>query len=233
MDRWISLSLLVVVFGVSCGWGAEERAVSRFEQTITLHMGRTDPLPETLLKLAEEAGDEAQRLRTLYTAAEIHWKNQAWDKAAELYERVAREGKAIDPYLVHCAQLRLAETRLRTQRPEQAIGIAQDLTHVASPFVAREASLLLIRAELAQGHREEAHTALEAYVTRYPQDQDLALIDVLAGLIAYDRGDFATAIKHFQKHPDDATALYALLATHCAQQQFPQAIAAYQQLTNQ
>lgn len=227
---------LVVLWGCACGstgWSAEEPALPRFEQTITLQIDRPDALPNTLVTLAGQAGNDLQRLRTLYTAAEMHWKNQRWADAAGLYAQVAEEAKSVDPYLVHCAQLRMAQIRLRTHQTDQALALAQTLVDVPTPLVAREASLLIVRAHLTLSRREAARTALETHLARYPDDQHLALIDVLSGLIAYDQGDFAAALKHFEQHPDDFTALYALLAIHCMQQQFPPAIAAYQQLVNQ
>src|SRR5204863_8193677 len=59
---------------------------------------------------------------------------------------------------------------------------------------------------------------------------ELLKIDLLAGLLAFGKADYTTAVAHFLKHPDDIPSLYYSIACYCQRKDIAKAVSSYQNL---
>src|SRR4029077_7383471 len=164
--------------------------------------------------ISDQFDNELRALGTAYTTAEILYHHQRYDDAARNYETVINKGKKFN-YLSNSARLRLADSLMLRGDYEGALRAARDVANANNKFLASEAGFVIARAYLSIGKADRAEEAYKNLLTVNPTYATLLKVDLLAGLLGFAKGDYADAVAHFLKHPDDIPSLYYSIACYC------------------
>ena len=206
---------------------AEEKKV--FTHTADLRSGREDALLDIFKSISDQFESDYGALGAAYTTGEILYQQKRYDDAIHNYETVASKGKKYT-FLAECARLRVAQTHLLNGEPANALVIGREAAGSNNKFIAAEAWYTLARAHLAMGKIDRAEDAYRNVITVNPVYATILKVDLLAGLLAYERGAYLEAATHFQRHSDNIPSLYYSIACFCQMKDIAKAVSSYQSL---
>jgi tetratricopeptide (TPR) repeat protein len=209
------------------GLSAQEKKV--FSHPVDIRPGHEDALLDVFKSISDQFDNEHRALGTAYTTAEVLYHQGRYDDAARNYLNVINKGHKY-PYLSNSARLRLADSMMLRGDYEEALRSARDVANTNNKFLASEAWFLISRAYLGIGKADRAEEAYKSLITVNPTYGSLLKVDLLAGLLSYEKGDYAGAASHFQKHPDDIPSLYYSIACYCQLKDIAKAVSSYQNL---
>jgi len=207
--------------------GAQEK--KNFSINVDVRVGREDALLDVFKTISEQFDDELRAVGTAYTAGEILFAEKRYDDAVSNYQTVLSKGKKY-PYLTESAKLRLAQTMLQLADYPEAHRFARDVAASSNKFLSVEAWFTIARAHLAEGKIDRAEDAFKNMLAVNPAYIDLLKVDLLAGLIAFEKGNYLEASTHFQKHQDDIPSIYYSIACYCQLKDIAKAVSSYQNL---
>jgi TolA-binding protein len=200
-----------------------------FTHTADIRAGREDALLDIFKSISEKFENEYRALGAAYTTGEILYRQRRYDDAAKNFETVVSRGKKY-AYLSDAARLRLSQSSLLLGDDEAALRVARDVAGSNNKFLSAEGWYTLARSYLAKGRLERADEAFKNTLTVNPVYGDLLKVDLLAGLLSFERGNYLDAVSHFQRHPDDVPSLYYSIASFCQMKDIAKAVSAYQKL---
>lgn len=200
-----------------------------FTQVLDIRAGREDALLEVFKPISEKFSNDYRALGTAFTAGEVLFQQRRYMDAARNFETVAASGKRY-PYMHETAKSRLSQSLLMSGAAEEALRLAREVAESQSKFIAAEAWFTIARAHLTKSKVDRAEEAFRNMLTVNPNYKVLRKVDILAGLIALERGAFLEAASYFQKHPDDIPSMYYSIACFTQMKDIAKAIAAYQNL---
>jgi tetratricopeptide (TPR) repeat protein len=206
---------------------AEEKKV--FTHTADLRSGREDALLDIFKSISDQFEKDSGALGAAYTTGEILYHQKRYDDALRNYETVASKGKRY-PFLAESARLRVAQTHLLNGEPANALVVGREAAGSSNKFIAAEAWYTLARAHLALGKIDRAEDAYKNILTVNPVYATVLKVDILAGLLAYERGAYLEAATHFQRHSDNIPSLYYSIACFCQMKDIAKAVSSYQNL---
>ncbi len=209
------------------GLSAQEK--KSFTHTVDIRPGHEDALLDVFKSISDQFDNELRALGTAYTTAEILYHQQRYDDAARNYMTVISKGKKFN-YLSNSAKLRLADSLILRGDYEEALRAARDVANSQNKFLSSEAWFVIARAYLGIGKIDRAEEAYKNLLTVNPTYGTLLKVDLLAGLLAFEKADYATAVSHFLKHPDDTPSLYYAIACYCQMKDIAKAVSSYQNL---
>jgi len=230
MNRPLRVAVSTLLFWSSTmglGLLAQEKKV--FTHTADLRSGREDALLDIFKPISEQFESEYRALGAAYTTGEILYHQKRYDDAIRNYDTVASKGKKY-AYLADSARLRLAQTHLLNGEPANALVIGRDVAASNNKFIAAEAWYTLSRAYLAVGKVDRAEEAYKNILTVNPVYANILKTDLLAGLIAFEKGAYLDAATHFQRHGDNIPSLYYSIACFCQMKDIAKAVSSYQSL---
>jgi TolA-binding protein len=209
------------------GLSAQEK--KSFTHSVDLRAGHEDALLDVFKSISDQFDNEHRAIGTAYTTAEVLYHQQRYDDAAQNFETVISKGKKY-AYLSNSARLRLADSLIIRGDYEGALASARDVANTNNKFLAAEAWFVISRAYLALGKLDRSDEAFKSMLTVNPTYGSLLKVDMLAGLLAFEKGDFPQAVSYFQKHPDDIPSLYYSIAAYCQNKDIAKAVSSYQSL---
>jgi TolA-binding protein len=207
-------------------WAQEKKS---FTHDVDLRPGREDALLDIFKSLQEQFDDDFRALGTAYTSAEILYDESRYDDAARNFSTVASKGHKYS-YLSDAAKIRLADSLLLRGDYDEALRIGRDVASSSNKFLAAEAWYVLSRTYLAQGKLDRAEDAYKNILTVNPNYANLLKVDLLAGLLSFQKGMYSDAVGHFQRHSDDVPSLYYSVACYCQMKDIAKGVSAYQSL---
>jgi tetratricopeptide (TPR) repeat protein len=219
----------LLIFSLSMNLGLEAQEKKIFTHTADLRSGKDDALLDILKPISEQFESEYGALGTVYTAGEILYQQKRYDDALHNYETVASKGKKF-AYLAENARLRLAQTHLLNGEPATALVIGREVAGSSNKFIAAEAWYTLSRAYLAMGKVDRAEDAYKNIITVNPVYANTLKVDLLAGLLSFEKGAYLEAATHFQRHPNNIPSLYYSIASFCQMKDIAKAVSSYQNL---
>jgi len=206
---------------------AQERRT--FTHTVDYRPGREDALLEIFKPISEKFENDYRAMGAAYTAGEILYRQKRYDDAVKNFDSVVNRAKKF-PYLVDSAKLRMAQSLILLGADEDALRIARDVAGSNNKFLSAEAWYTLSRGYLAKGRIDRSEDAFKNTLTVNPVYGDLLKVDLLAGLISFEKGNYLDAASHFQRHSDDTASLYYAIACFCQMKDIGKAVASYQKL---
>jgi len=219
--------LLIWSSTMNLGLLAQEKKV--YTHTADLRSGKDDALLDIFKPISEEFDSEYRALGTAYATGEILYHQKRYDDALRNYETVVSKGKKY-AYLSDSARLRLAQTHLLNGEPANALVIGRDVAASNNKFIAAEAWYTLSRAHLAMGKIDRAEDAYKNILTVNPVYASILKVDLLAGLLSFEKGAYLDAAAHFQRHADNIPSLYYAIACFCQMKDIAKAVSSYQNL---
>ncbi len=220
-------SLMLWSSSSSLGLLAQDKATYNYD--VDFRPGREDALLDIFKPISEQFEDELRAIGTAYTTGEILFDQKRYDDAAINFTNVINKGKK-STYLSNSARLRLAQSLLQRGDYEGSLRIARDVSAISNKFLAAEAWFTLSRAYLALGKVDRAEEAYKNILTVNPNYETLLKVDLLAGLLAFQKGAYADAASHFSRHSDDTPSIYYSIACYCQAKDIAKAVSAYQNL---
>lgn len=200
-----------------------------YTHSVDIRPPHEDALLDIFKSISDQFDSELRALGTAYTTAEILYHQQRYDDAARNYLTVIGKGKKYT-YLANSARLRLADSSMMRGDYEEALRTAREVADTNNKFLAAEAWYIISRAYLGLGKFDRAEEAYKSLLTVNPNYESLLKVDLLAGLLAFEKGDYAKAIGFFQRHPDDIPSLYYSIACYCRMKDIAKAVSSYQSL---
>jgi TolA-binding protein len=225
--RVVAVGLLVWSSTINVGLEAQEKKI--FSHTADLRSGKEDALLDIFKPISEQFQSEYRALGTAYTTGEVLYHQKRFDDAVHNFETVISRSKKY-PFLMNAARLRQAQTYLMNDEPATALVAARDVAGTNNKFLAAEAWYTLSRAYLATGKVDHAEDAYKNILTVNPIYANMLKIDLLAGLLSFEKGAYLDAANHFQKHADNIPSLYYSIACFCQIKDIAKAVSAYQNL---
>jgi len=227
LTRVSVVGLLVWSSSMNLGLWADEKKT--FTHTADLRSGKEDALLDVFKPISEQFQSEYRALGTAYATGEVLYHQKRYDDAARNFETVISKGKKF-PFLMDNARLRLSQTQLLNGEPSSALVTARDVANSTNKFIASEAWYTLARGYLAIGKIDRAEEAYKNILTVNPVYANLLKVDLLAGLLSFEKGAYLDAATHFQRHPDNTPSLYYSIACFCQIKDIAKAVSAYQSL---
>jgi TolA-binding protein len=209
------------------GLSAQEK--KSFTHAVDIRPTHEDALLDVFKSISDQFGNEQRAVGTAYTTAEILYHQGRYDDAARNFLTVINKGRKYS-YLANSARLRLADSLIIKGDYEEALKSARDVANSQNKFLASEAWFTISRAYLGLGKADRAEEAYKSLLTVNPTYGTLLKVDLLAGLLSFEKGDFAKAVANFQKHPDDIPSLYYSIACYCQMKDIAKAVSSYQNL---
>jgi TolA-binding protein len=230
MKKLTRLSLAALCVWSSTG-GAPVHAEDKrtFTHLVDIKPGKEDALLDIFKPISEQFDSEFRALGTAYTTGEILYRQKRYDDAARNFATVVAKGKKYG-YLSDTARVRLSQSNLLKGDDEEALKIARDVANSNNKFIAAESWYTISRAYLAQGKIDRAEDAYKNILTVNPVYGNLLKVDLLAGLLSFEKGTYLDAATHFQRHGDHVPSLYYSIACFCQMKDIAKAVAAYQNL---
>src|ERR1019366_7109154 len=226
--RVAAVAILTWSSTINLGLEAQEKKI--FTHTADLRSGKEDALLDIFKPISEQFQSEYRALGTAYTTGEVLYHQKRYDNAARNFNTVINKGNRKYSYLANAARLRLAQTYLMNDEPATALTVARDVAGSSNKFLASEAWYTLSRAYLAVSKIDRAEDAYKNILTVNPKYASLLKIDLLAGLLSFEKGAYLDAATHFQKHADNIPSLYYSIACFCQIKDIAKAVSAYQNL---
>ena len=162
------------------------------------------------------------RLAKFFTASAVMTMPRATFKPSLIKEEI--------PLLSRCRAPALFQSSLLIGDDETALRVARDVAGSNNKFLSAEGWYTLARGYLAKGRLERADEAFKNTLTVNPVYGDLLKVDLLAGLLSFERGNYLDAVSHFQRHADDIPSLYYSIACFCQMKDIAKAVSSYQKL---
>ncbi len=209
------------------GLSAQEK--KSFTHSVDVRSGREDSLLDIFKSISDQFDTEHRAIGTAYTTAEILYHQQRYIDAARNYQTVISKGHKY-AYLSNSARLRLADSLILQGDYEGALAAARDVANTNNKFLGSEAWFVIARAYLSLGKLDRSEEAFKSMLTVNPTYGSLLKVDNLAGLLAFEKGDYAQAVTFFQKHPEDIPSLYYSIASYCQMKDIAKAVSSYQSL---
>src|SRR5439155_5908020 len=200
-----------------------------YMHTADLRSGKEDALLDIFKPISEQFDSEYRALGTAYTTGEVLYHEKRYDAASRNFQSVVSRGKKY-PFLADNARLPLAQTNLTNDEPASALMIGRDVAGSSNKFISTEAWYTLCRAYLATGKIDRAEEAYKNILTVNPVYANLLKVDLLAGLLPFEKGAYLDAANHFQRHADNIPSLYYSIACFCQIKDIAKAVSAYQNL---
>src|ERR1019366_10349133 len=122
------------------------------------------------------------------------------------------------------ARLRLAQTHLLNGEPATALVVGREVAGSNNKFISAEAWYTLSRSYLAMGKIDRAEDAYRNILTVNPLYASILKVDLLAGLLSFEKGAYLDAATHFQRHSDDTASLYYAIACFCQMKDIAKAV---------
>ncbi len=229
-NRLLRLSIVAVVAwssSVNVGLMAQDKKV--FTHTADLRSGKEDALIDVFKPISEQFESDYRALGTAYTTGEVLYHEKRYDDAIRNYESVTSKGKKY-AFLSENARLRLAQTYLMNGEPASALIAGRDVASSSNKFLAAEGWYTLARAYLATAKIDRAEDAYKNILTVNPVYSRLLKVDILAGLLSFEKGAYLDAATHFQRHSDSIPSLYYSIACFCQMKDIAKAVSSYQSL---
>ena len=202
-----------------------------FTHTADMRSGKEDALLDVFKPISEQFESEYGAMGTAYTTGEQFFiMINAMTMPSATMRLLHLEERSSTTYLADCARLRLAQTHLLNGDPATALIIGRDVAASNNKFIAAEAWYTLSRAHLAMGKIDRAEDAYKNIITVNPVYTNILKVDLLAGLLAFEKGAYLDAAAHFQRHSDNIPSLYYAIACFCQMKDIAKAVSAYQSL---
>jgi tetratricopeptide (TPR) repeat protein len=230
MSRWGCVAILVLSLGIplfTISAYAQEKKV--FTHSVDVRPEREDALLGIFKPISEQFENDYRALGTVYTTGEILYQEKRYDDAARNFETVVNKGRKY-PYLTDSAKTRLAQTHLLSGRSSESLLIAREVANSTNRFLAAEAWYTIARAYLAKGKIDRAEEAYKNILTVNPAYGSLLKVDLLAGLLSFEKGAYLSAAAYFKRHQDNIPSLYYSIACFCQIKDIAKAVSAYQNL---
>jgi TolA-binding protein len=221
--------LCVLGWSSSINLGLEAQEKRIYTHTVDLRSGKEDALLDVFKSISEQFVSEYRALGTAYATGEILYGQKRYDEAVRNFSTVASKGKKY-PFLADNARLRMAQTYLLNNDVAEALTVGRDVASSANKFLSAEAWFTLSRTYLAMGKVDRAEDAYKNVLTVNPVYKDLMRVDLLAGLLSFEKGAYVEAANYFQKHSDNTPSLYYSIACFCQMKDIAKAVSAYQNL---
>lgn len=206
---------------------AQEKKI--FTHSVDIRPGRPDALLDIFKPISEQFENEFRALGTAFTAGEILYQQKRFEDAARNFSTVVSKGRKY-AYLSDSARIRLAQTHLLEGNSEEALLIAREVANSSNKFISAEAWYTISRAYLAKGKIDRSEDAYKNILTVNPGYRNLLKTDLLAGLLAFEKGAYLEATPHFQRHTNNIPSLYYSIACFCQMKDIAKAVSAYQSL---
>ena len=219
--------LLVWASTANVGLQAQEKKI--FTHTADLRSGKEDALLDVFKPISDQFESEYGALGTAFTTGEILYQEKRYDDALRNYETVATRGKKYS-FLADSARLRLAQTHLLNGESSNALILGREVANSSNKFIGAEAWYTLSRAYLAIGKIDRAEDAYRNIITVNPVYANILKVDLLAGLLSFEKGAYVDAAAHFQRHADNIPSLYYAIACFCQMKDIAKAVSSYQNL---
>ena len=224
----------VVLMGLLAWAAAAPLRLDAQEKKLFTHMtdvrpGHEDALLDVFKPISEQFDNEYRAIGTAYTTAEILYHQKRYDDAIRNFATVVAKGRKF-PYMVDTARIRMAQSYLLKGDTDETLRLAREVANSSNKYISAEAWFTLARAYLAKGKVDRAEDAYKNILTVNPVYGSLLKVDLLAGLLAYEKGAFLDAATHFQRHPDNIPSLYYSIACFCQMKDIAKAVSAYQNL---
>lgn len=226
-SRLIIVTLIICGSTINLGLEAQEKRV--FSHVVDIRPGKEDALLDIFKPISEQFESEYKALGTAFTTGEILYRQKRFDDAARNFQTVVTRGKKY-PYLSDVARLRLAQSNLIMGDEEETLRIGREVANSQNKFLAAEAWYTLSRAYLSRARIDRAEEAYKNILTVNPIYGNLMKVDLLVGLISFEKGTYLEAASHFQRHPDHIPSLYYSIACFCQMKDIAKAVSAYQNL---
>jgi TolA-binding protein len=210
------------------GLVAQEKKV--FTHTADIRVGNDDAMLDVYKPISERFVSDPRAVGTAFTVGEALYLQKRYDDALRNFETVIEKGGKKQPYLADAARLRMAQTYLMNGESAMALVKAREVANSSNKFLASEAWYTLSRAYLASGKIDRAEDAYKNILTVNPVYGERLKVDLLAGLIAYEKGAYLEAAAHFQKHSDNIPSLYYSIACFSQMKDIAKAVSSYQNL---
>ena len=224
--RLLVIGLLVHSTVGEVAWAQDKKI---FTHMVDVRPGHDDALLDIFKPISEQFDSEARAIGTAYTAGEILYREKRYDDAARNFSTVITRGRKY-AYMADTARIRLAQSYLLEGNFEEALRVAREVASSQNKFLAAEAWYAISRAYLANGKIDRAEDAYKNILTVNPIYANLLKVDLLAGLLAYEKGAYLDAATHFQRHSDSIPSLYYSIACFCQMKDIAKAVASYQSL---
>ncbi len=222
-------SLFVAVLNPSTAQADEKRT---FTHMVDVRPGHDDALLDVFKPISEQFTEEYRALGTAYTTGELLYDQRRYDDAAHNFDVVVAKGRKY-LYLADSARLRLAQSNLLKGDEGETLRIAREVASSSNKFLSAEAWFTIARSYLAIGKLDRAEEAYKNILTVNPVYGDLLKVDLLAGLISFEKGTYLDAVTHFQRHSNNIPSLYYSIACFCQMKDIARAVSAYQNLLSQ
>ena len=200
-----------------------------FTHTADIRPGHEDALLDVFKSISENFENDYRALGAVYTTGEILYRQRRYDDAGRNFDTVVNKGKKY-AFLSDTARLRESQSALLLGDDETALRLARDVAGSSNKFLSAEGWYTLARSYLAKGRLERADESFKNTLTVNPVYGDLLKVDLLAGLLSFERGNYLDAVSHFQRHADDVPSLYYSIACFCQMKDIAKAVSAYQKL---
>src|SRR6185437_13483964 len=206
---------------------AQERKT--FTHLVDIRPTHADALLDIFKTISDQFDSEYRALGTAYTTGEILYHQKRYDDAIRNFSAVISKGRKYS-YLSDVARMRTAQSFLLEGNEDEALRIGREVANSSNKFLAAEAWFTISRAYLAKGKIDRAEDAYKNILTVNPVYANLLKIDLLAGLLSFEKGTYLDAATHFQRHADSTPALYYSIACFCQMKDIAKAVSAYQNL---
>jgi TolA-binding protein len=223
----LSLVGLLVLNSAGPSLFADDKRI--FTHMVDVKPGREDALLDIFKPISEQFSDEFRALGTAYTTGELLYRQKRYDDAARNFETVIAKAKKF-PFMTDAARIRLAQSNLSKGDDEEALRIGREVASSSNKYISAEAWYTIARAYLAKGKIDRAEEAYKNILTVNPVYGNLLKVDLLAGLISFEKGTFLDAATHFQRHADNIPSLYYAIACFCQMKDIAKAVTSYQSL---
>jgi TolA-binding protein len=200
-----------------------------FSRSVDIRSGHDDSLLDVFKSISDQFDNELRAIGTVYTTAEILYHQERYEDAARNFLTVISKGKKYN-YLSNSARLRLADSLISTGDFEEALRAAREVANSNNKFLSSEAWFSITRAYLSTGKVDRAEEAFKNLLTVNPTYGSLLKVDLLAGLLSFEKKNYAEAVSHFQKHGDSIPSLYYSIACYCQMKDIAKAVSSYQNL---
>lgn len=201
-----------------------------FTHMADIKLGNDDAMLDVYKPISERFESEYRAIGTAFTVGEQLFAQKRYDDAIRNFETViAKSGKKY-PFMADAARLRLSQTHLMNSDPTMALVKAREVANASNKFLSAEAWYTLSRAYLASGKIDRAEDAYKNILTVNPIYGERLKVDLLAGLIDFEKGAYLDAAVHFQKHSDNIPSLYYSIACFCQIKDIAKAVSSYQNL---
>jgi tetratricopeptide (TPR) repeat protein len=227
LKRIAAISLLAWSASGNLGLQAQDKRT--FTHMVDVRPGREDALLDIFKPISEQFDSEYRALGTAYTTGEILYREQRYDDAARNFMTVVSKGHKYG-YLSDAARIRLAQSNLLKGDDDEALRIGREVANSSNKFLSAEAWYTIARAYLAKGKIDRAEDGYKNILTVNPVYGSLLKVDLLAGLISFEKGTYLDAASHFQRHGDNIPSLYYSIACFCQMKDIAKAVGAYQSL---